>query len=136
MYRGAPRDSVDNKGLKPSDLAKTINSITLKNELLKILDNKQGGPCECLMLNGTPMKKITKSCKLPLLFVFSHVLIYGLLSVFCFPMWKNERLIYSNLAIEAIAVLFYLIAQCRDPGFIIKPKNVDFMSLMTLIDPI
>jgi hypothetical protein len=85
-------------------------SITLKNELVEFLENTQGGPCECLMLNGTPMKKIEKSFKLPLMFVLCHLVVYGLLSMFCFPIWRNERLIYSNLAIEVMAISFWLIA--------------------------
>jgi len=82
------------------------------------------------MLNGSPMKKMNKSIKLPLIFILSHVMIYGLLSTFCFKVWvdeHNEILIYSNIAIEAVAVLFWLIASIKDPGFIQKPKDVDFM---------
>lgn len=139
LYRGAPRDSKDNKGQKPSDLAKQINSITLRDELVRYLDCESGGPCESLMLNGTPMKKMNKSCKLPFTFILSHVVIYGLLSVFCFQIWEDQEninLIYSNLIIESIAVIAYLVATCKNPGFIEKPKDVDFMQLMCLVDPI
>ena len=106
---------------------------------MRYLDNESGGPCESLMLNGTPMKKMNKSFKLPLIFIFSHVMIYGLLSTFCFQIWVAENhmnLIYSNIAIEVIAVIFWLIASSKDPGFIQKPKDVDFMELMQLVDPI
>jgi hypothetical protein len=64
------------------------------------------------------------------MFVLTHLLIYGLLSLFCFPIWRNEILIYSNIAIEVVAVTFWLIAACKDPGYIAKPKGVDFMQLM------
>jgi hypothetical protein len=62
------------------------------------------------MLNGTPMKKIEKSYKLPGLFIASHVIIYGLLSLFCFPSWNNWALIISNILIETLAVIFWAIA--------------------------
>ena len=107
--------------------------MTQRDELVRYLDNESGGPCESLMLNGTPMKKMNKSIKLPLIFILSHVMIYGLLSTFCFRVWvgeHNENLIYSNVVIEVIAVLFWLIASSKDPGFIQKPKDVDFMQLM------
>jgi len=89
LYKGAPRESKDNKGLKPVDLAKTINSITMRDELVRYLDHESGGPCESLMLNGTPMKKMNKSVKLPIIFIMSHFMIYGLLGLFCFPIWQN-----------------------------------------------
>lgn len=89
LYRGAPRDAKDGKGLKPVDLARTLNSITLRDELVRYLDHEKGGPCESLMLNGTPMKKMNKSVKLPFIFIASHLVIYGLLGLFCFPIWKS-----------------------------------------------
>jgi palmitoyltransferase ZDHHC13/17 len=108
----------------------------MRMELSKYLGNNSGGPCGCLMLNGTPMKKINKSLKLPSVFLFSHVLIYGLLSYFCFPVWKNRNLVISNIVIEGLAIAFWLIAASRDPGFIQKPEEFDFMNLMMLVDPI
>jgi hypothetical protein len=116
LYRGASRDALDNSGLRPLDHAFQIDSITLKMELTKYLGNSSGGPCECLMLNGTPMKKITKSFKLPGVFIFSHILIYGLLAIFCFPIWRNKRFVVSNITIEGLAIIFWLIAAWKNPG--------------------
>jgi hypothetical protein len=82
------------------------------------------------MLNGTPMKKIERSYKLPGMFIASHVLIYGLLALFCFPSWESGTLIFSNILIESLAVLFWAIATYKDPGYIQKPKNADFLELM------
>lgn len=41
--------------------------------------------------------------------------------------WTNSALIYSSLASGLITIVFWFVSQFSDPGFIRKPKQVDFL---------
>ena len=65
LYRGANRTAKDKNGKTPWDIAENLASVTLKEEIYNYLDTKQNNKyCDCLLLSGTPLKKIDKSHKL------------------------------------------------------------------------
>lgn len=63
LYRGANRTARDKNGKTPRDIAESLASITLKEEIQNYLDSEEKR-CECLLLSGTPLKKVKKSHKL------------------------------------------------------------------------
>lgn len=134
LFRGAPKDVVDNKGNTPQDLAENLESHTLKEELIGYLSAK-GGILDCCMLK-TPLKKVEKSCKMPFLFFMLNFSVYVLLGLFLYPIWVKEELIEFDIGLGIASFFMWIFTAFTAPGFIVKPKNVDFLKLMQLIDPV
>lgn len=72
---------------------------------------------------------------MPMLYLFFNVLVYAILVVFIFPFWKPWEIAVCG-GIEVIALIFWVRAIRSNPGFIKKPEDVKFLSLLQLIDPI
>ena len=75
----------------------------------------------------TPMKKAEKSMSMPIAFLVFFDTIYALLMLFLFPVWKSEIAVYISLMLGMITMVFWFKAQFSDPGFIRKPREVDFL---------
>jgi len=73
---------------------------------------------------------------MPIAFLVFFDLIYAILILVLFPVWTSGTLIYSSLASGLVTIVFWFVSQFSDPGFIRKPKQVDFLKLMQLVDPI
>ena len=58
------------------------------------------------------------------------------LILFLFPVWDSFYPIYIIEFLSAGTVIFYLLSKCKDPGYVSKPKNIDFLNLLQLIDPV
>jgi len=128
--RGAPKDIKSTKGKKPIDLVADISSATLQNELRMSLESES--KCDFMMLK-TPLKKTEKSLALPVTFLSFFNFIYVILIIILFPVWTNKigrYLIYVDLSLGILSIILWLRTQFSDPGFIQKPKNVDFLKLM------
>ena len=41
--------------------------------------------------------------------------------------WTSGTLIYTSLASGLVTIVFWFVSQFADPGFIRKPKEVDFL---------
>jgi len=94
--------------------------------------------CDFMMLK-TPLKKTEKSLALPVTFLSFFNFIYVILIVVLFPVWTNKfgrYLIYLDLTLGILSIILWLRTQFSDPGFIKKPKDVDFLKLMQMVDPI
>tara|TARA_B110000285_G_C15082634_1_gene594365 strand:- start:1098 stop:1616 length:519 start_codon:yes stop_codon:yes gene_type:complete len=62
LYRGANRTAKDKNGKRPCDIAESIASITLKEEIKNYLDVDQNNKCcESLLITRTPLKKMKKT---------------------------------------------------------------------------
>jgi hypothetical protein len=62
LYRGANRTAKDKNGKRPCDIAESIPSITLKEEIKNYLDVDQNNKCcESLLITSTPLKKMNKT---------------------------------------------------------------------------
>lgn len=60
-----------------------------------------------------------------------------MLTLFCnSTAWKNKLFVYINLALGVLSIILWLFTQFSDPGFIQKPKEMDFLKLMQIVDPI
>lgn len=134
LFRGAPKDIEDKAGNTPLDLTQRIESLTLRDELVGYLTAK-GGMLDCCMLK-TPLKKVEKSYKMPALFFSLNGSVFLILGLFLFPVWQNRQLIWLNIALGVAAFLMWAITAKTKPGYIKKPKNIEFLKLMQLIDPV
>lgn len=64
---------------------------------------------------------------MPAVFLFIIFLIYTLMFTLVFPYWKNDWMIYINCAFGLSSLFFWIILMCSDPGFIIKPHDIEFL---------
>mmetsp|Transcript_17079 Transcript_17079/g.26424 ORF Transcript_17079/g.26424 Transcript_17079/m.26424 type:complete len:159 (+) Transcript_17079:180-656(+) len=127
LMKGANRDARDKKGRRPADLIDDIKDENLQGELRQGLQD--GGKCDCLMLR-TQMKKTEKSLQMPMAFLLFYDSTFAILMLFLFPVWEEEWQVYLNLMLGMITMTFWFISQFSDPGFIKRPRQVDFLKLM------
>jgi len=134
LYRGAAKELNDKKGNKALDLAKNISSVTVRTDLEKIL-SRQSSMCDCLMLK-TPLKKMGKSLRMPIVFLLLFLAATFALASLLYPIFQNIQQVYASAAAQGLTLFFWLVSAFKNPGFIKKPKQVDFLNLMQLIDPV
>ena len=89
----------------------------------------------CCMLK-TPLKKVEKSCKMPFLFFMLNFSVYVLLVLFLYPIGEKRDLVYFDVGLGVASFFMWIFTAFTAPGFIKKPKNIDFLKLMQLIDPV
>jgi len=118
----------------PIDIAQNIESITLKNDIVGFLNNN-GGALDCCMLK-TPLKKVEKSLKMALYFICLNGSVYFLQTLFLYPVWENRIFVEVNVILGLLTLIFWFICLMSEPGFIKKPKNIEFLEIMKLIDPV
>ena len=82
------------------------------------------------------LSKIDKSLKMPAAFLIFFDLVYALLICVLYPgkyiksnfiVWPKNYGIYFTGGFGLITIIFWIICQFTDPGFIQKPKKVDFL---------
>ena len=133
LFRGADKLIKDKQGLMPIDIAtKTIENENLRDEVVNYLSNN-GGILDCCMLK-TPLKKVEKSFKMALYFISLNMLVYVLQVLFLYPVWKRVIFMDVDLGLGALTIIFWFVCVVSSPGFIKKPKNLEFLKLMQLID--
>lgn len=64
---------------------------------------------------------------MPVKFLIIFDGIYLLLMVFLFPLWGNEWAIYLDLLLGVLTMITWFMVQFSDPGFIKKPRKLDFL---------
>jgi glucan phosphoethanolaminetransferase (alkaline phosphatase superfamily) len=122
--KGAIRDIRDNNGKIPYDLAEDLNSRKLSREIKEALTSDTG--CNCLMLKNT-LKKTEKSMEMPLAFLLCFDIIFAFLFLFLFPRWENKWSVYAITICGIITMVFWISSEYSNPGYITKPKEVDFL---------
>ena len=134
LIRGASRDATDNQGRKPIDLAETLTTTNLKNQL--VADLKPPKDITCFMMK-TPLKLVHKSYKTPALMWALFAIVEVLLILVLFPLWyRRDFLISLQITLFIAAIGFHLVCICRDPGALKSPKGIPFMSMMKIFDPV
>jgi 4-amino-4-deoxy-L-arabinose transferase-like glycosyltransferase len=78
----------------------------------------------------TPLKKVEKSCRMPFLFFILNFSVYVLLGLFLYPIWIKRELIYFDISLGVLSFFMWIFTAFTAPGFITKPKNVEFLKLM------
>lgn len=111
-----------------------VESPSIRDELTRYLEHDTS-LLDCLMLK-TPIRKLDKSWLMPSIFLGLNIITYILLGCVIFPVYQFEWLIYLNILIESTMVLFWLISMFTNPGYITKPKEIDFLNLLQMIDPV
>ena len=73
---------------------------------------------------------------MPLLFLALNVFAYSLLLFCIFPLWQELGQVWACIILEIISMVFWVRCLIIDGGIVQKPKNVSFLELLKLIDPI
>ena len=85
----------------------------------------------------TPLKYVERSLKTPIVMWFLMFFVYICLVLFMWPLYTNQQpLIYSQLTLFTLTVIFHALAMCKDPGHLKKPEKINFMQLMKIFDPV
>ena len=50
--------------------------------------------------------------------------------------YDRLALIYLQLSLFALTLILHMWSLCKDPGYLKKPKGVDFMEMMKIFDPV
>ena len=50
--------------------------------------------------------------------------------------YDRLALIYFQLSLFGLTLLLHMISLCKDPGYLKRPKGIDFMELMKVFDPV
>lgn len=125
IYHGASSDLPDANGNRPIDIAQTLEDKKIREEIIKYLTHRTG-LIEFLQYRN-PLKKVGKSWKLPLAYLFFNVYIYLISIFFTIPTWKNFWEVYIVGATFVVASIFWLLSMKRNPGFIKPHPEVDFL---------
>ena len=84
----------------------------------------------------TPLRKMEKSLAMQTVFLVLNLVCYLVLGLILFPVYAEPWMIYLNVSIEALMFAFWMAASCKNPGVIDRPKEIKFLDLMQLIDPV
>jgi len=84
----------------------------------------------------TPLRKVEKSLKMAVYFITLNGSVYIIQTLFLYPVWLNRYFIEVDVGLGVLTLLFWLVCIFSQPGFIRKPKNIEFLEIMKLIDPV
>lgn len=111
-----------------------ITSPSLQSTLRADLEEPKD--IECLMLK-TPLKLVTRSYRTPALMWFLMLLVYKIELMYLFPLYYDRlALIYTQLVLFGLTLFFHMLSLCKDPGYLKRPKDIDFMEMMKVFDPV
>ena len=122
--RGADKTIKDKLGRTPLDLAKELEDKKVQTEIRMFLEAES--KYDCLMLK-TPLKRTEKSFSMPIAFLVFFDSIYGLATLFLFPIWKDEWRVYMTNLLGFLTIVFWFRTSFSDPGIILKPREIDFL---------
>ena len=84
----------------------------------------------------TPLRKVEKSLKMALYFISLNGFVYIIQTLFLYPVWLHRYFIELDVGLGLLTLLFWFICLMSSPGFIKKPKAIEFLEIMKLIDPV
>jgi hypothetical protein len=84
----------------------------------------------------TPLRKVEKSLKMALYFISLNGMVYVIQTLFLYPVWLHRYFIELDVGLGILTLLFWWICLMSSPGFIRKPKDIEFLEIMKLIDPV
>ena len=91
--------------------------------------------CDCLMLK-TPLRKMERSLLMPAIFITFNLTIALIMGLILYPVFAHPFLIWISMGILILSLIYWILASCKNPGVIKKPADVDYLELMSLIDPV
>ena len=121
--RGADKTIRDKAGRTPLDLAMQLEDKKVQTEIRMFLEAES--KFDCLMLK-TPLKRTEKSFSMPIAFLVFFDSIFGLATLFLFPIWQDEKRVYLTTTLGLLTILFWFRTSFSDPGIIMKPREIDF----------
>ena len=62
--------------------------------------------------------------------------VYIIQGLFLYPVWISRYFIEVDVGLGILTLIFWFICLMSSPGFIKKPKNIEFLEIMKLIDPV
>ena len=95
---------------------------------------KRRGKCDCLNLKP-PRFKVEKSSATPAAYIVAFAVVNAVLVLFMYPVWREIWLVYTNVGLSLANLLFWIRAVCSNPGYIKRPKDMDFLKLMQMVEP-
>ena len=63
-------------------------------------------------------------------------MVYVIQTLFLYPVWLHRYFIELDVGLGILTLLFWWICLMSSPGFIRKPKDIEFLEIMKLIDPV
>lgn len=133
LIRGSSRKVKDNRGRRAIDLVDDLEHSSLKMELMQLLKEPTG--CACLMLK-TPLKLMKKNCYTSGFFFLLLSLTYCLMFLLIFPVYPDLNGPFAVLGSGIVTFVFFLLATCRNPGYLKSPKKVTFEQLLEHFDSV
>ena len=135
MFSKAPTHIKDGNDCKPLDILDQVQTDSLRNDLEHYLKQKRKC-CDCCCTLSRTFRKIDRSRRMVIVFAALTLICQMLLILFLFPVWSSVWYIIFIEVLQIITLTFYLLSSCKNPGYIEKPKNIDFLNLLQLIDPV
>ena len=82
-----------------------------------------------------PAKRIKPSLKMPLVYLTMHVSVYFCLISAIFPYAETTKIVVL-VSCEIACLIAWVSAMLSEPGYIKKPKNIQFVDTLQMIDPV
>lgn len=91
----------------------------------------------CCMVK-TPLMLMRKSVTTPLFFMGLILLNYLVLSFVILPFYQSscELWFYIDSGFIGTTLLLFMICSFKDPGYLKKPDNISFLSMLKNFDPV
>jgi len=72
---------------------------------------------------------------MPITFIATFDILFACMIVFLYPVWEGIHAIYITLAMGLITSILWFCVMFSDPGYIRKPKSLDFLKLLQMVEP-
>lgn len=91
----------------------------------------------CCMVK-TPLKLMRKSASTPLFFTGLIGINYVIISLFILPFYDGDWKFwfFFDSAIIALTFLMFTLSACTNPGYLKKPENISFLTMLKNFDPV
>lgn len=91
----------------------------------------------CCMVK-TPLKLMRKSASTPIFFTGLISINYLILSLFILPFYDGDWKFwfFFDSAIIALTILMFILSACKNPGYLKKPDNISFLTMLKNFDPV
>jgi len=91
---------------------------------------------DCLMIKA-PLKKVQKNYTTVIFMWFLMLLVYITSLLFIFPLYQNKEIMITTLlSLFVFTFLTHMVTMCKNPGYLKKPTDVQFMAMLEYFDPV
>ncbi len=134
MIKGADKTVRDNDGRRPIDFSDDLRTPAMRSEIVKLLEEKDSLLRDCLMIK-TPLKKQGKHVKTLIAFVLMMSIAMLLINCVVYPTVDLPVLQHSCTAAFIISMVLCVLSWLKDPGYIQKDHDLQFMTLLEKFEP-